>query len=169
MTMNTLAFRRFNAAAQVQFSAFAAEALEGDYWVVTNPFVYYLGDKGSDTFVRIPNGYLTDGASVPRIFWNIIPPWGKYGQAAILHDYLCEYLQVETAEGKRDITRKECDAIFLEAMLVLGVPKAKARMIHSGVALFRFFARVTKPSFDPKKFAVEEALRKRFATHGNYE
>lgn len=169
MTMNTLAFRHFNATAQVQYSNFASEALDGDYWVVTDPFVYYLGDKGSDTFVRIPNGYLTDGASVPRIFWNIIPPWGKYGQAAIVHDYLCEYLEVETPTGKRKITRKECDDILLEAMKVLGVPGGRAWMIHSGVAMYRVFARVSKPSFDPKKFAVEEALRKRFAEHGNYE
>lgn len=163
------AFRHFDASARVQYSNFASATLMSDYWVITEPFIYYLGEKGSNQFVRVPDGYITDGASVPRIFWNIIPPWGKYGQAAIVHDYLCEYLEVETSEGKRSITRKECDAIFLEAMLVLSVPTPKAKCIHAGVSLYRTICRITQPSFNQNKYAVEEALRKRNVRYGNYD
>lgn len=165
---NLLGFYGYDATVMTQFSDFASEALDSDYWVVSNSFIYYLGEKGSNRWVEVPLGYLTDGASVPRIFWNIIPPWGRWGQAAIVHDYLCEYLKVKTPEGECDITRKECDDIFLEAMIVIGVPPGKAKMIHSSVALYRTLARVKKPSFDPKKFMVEEALRGRHKKDGHF-
>lgn len=166
--VSQLHFRGYNAMVMTQYSDFASEALGSDYWVATNPFIYYLGELGSDEWVEIPHGYLTDGASVPRIFWNIVPPWGKYGQAAIVHDFLCEYLMVKTKTGERKITRKECDQIFLEAMLVMGVPERKAKMIHAAVSLYRTVACVNAPSFDDKKFAVEEALRKRFDATGTF-
>ena len=39
----------------------------------------------------VPAGYITDGASVPRIFWSIFPPYKpEYFTAVIVHDYLCE-------------------------------------------------------------------------------
>jgi hypothetical protein len=30
-------------------------------------------------WLNVPAGYLTDGDSVPRVFWSLIPPWGAYG------------------------------------------------------------------------------------------
>ena len=164
-----LSYRGYDAIAMTQYSRFGSDTLGSDFWVVTNPFIYYVGEKHSETEVKIPRGYLTDGASVPRVFWNVIPPWGKYGQAAILHDYLCEYLTVEESGICKSITRKECDQIFLEAMLVMGVPKAKAMMIHSAVSLYRITARVSKPSFDPNKYMVEQAIRQRYEQHGVFE
>lgn len=166
--METLYFRGYDAGVMTQYSEFASDTLDSDYWVVTNSFKYYLGEKDSDQWVHVPYGYLTDGASVPQIFWNIIPPWGKYGQAAIVHDLLCEYLIVQTLNGPRQITRKECDQIFLEAMLVVGVPSWKAKMIHSAVALYRVVAKVTKPSFSRAKYDVEEALRTRYEELGKF-
>lgn len=163
-----LGFRGYDSTVMTQYSDFASEALDSDYWAVSKTFVYYIGEKNSSSWVEIPVGYLTDGASVPRIFWNVIPPWGRWGQAAIVHDYLCEYLKIKTTEGEKSITRKECDDIFLEAMLVIGVPPYKAKMIHGAVAFYRTIARVKKPSFDPKKFMVEEALRERYKEYGHF-
>ena len=39
-------------------------------------------------FVTVPRGFKTDLASVPQLFWNIIPPFGKYDDAAVVHDWL---------------------------------------------------------------------------------
>jgi len=40
--------------------------------------------------IVVPNGYKTNGANIPRIFWLIVPPFKpKYLPAVIFHDYLC--------------------------------------------------------------------------------
>jgi hypothetical protein len=67
----------------------------------------------SGRVIEVPQGFVTDFASVPRIFWRIIPPWGEYSPAAVVHDWLYT---------KAECTRKEADDIFLELMARLGVP-----------------------------------------------
>ena len=48
---------------------------------------------GKHQMIVIPKGFQTDLASVPRIFWVILPPFGAYEAAAVLHDYLCTLLK----------------------------------------------------------------------------
>ncbi|TQE91889.1 MAG: DUF1353 domain-containing protein, partial [Spiribacter salinus] len=31
--------------------------------------------------ITVPKGYRTDFASVPRFFWRLIPPYGRYAKA----------------------------------------------------------------------------------------
>lgn len=38
--------------------------------------------------VMAPVGFVTDLASIPRIFWSLLRPDGNYAYAAIVHDYL---------------------------------------------------------------------------------
>ena len=38
--------------------------------------------------VEVPAGFLTDFASIPRPFWSVLPPYGPWRRAAIVHDYL---------------------------------------------------------------------------------
>ena len=38
--------------------------------------------------VRVPVGFVTDFASVPRLFWSLLRPDGEYSYAAVIHDYL---------------------------------------------------------------------------------
>lgn len=41
--------------------------------------------------ITIPEGFVTDGASVPRIFWSLFPPnRTDYLPCAIVHDFLCD-------------------------------------------------------------------------------
>lgn len=56
-----------------------------DTWVVMEDAFMYLSDK---TSITIPKGFKTDLASVPRILWPLLPPFGKYNRAAIAHDFL---------------------------------------------------------------------------------
>ncbi len=81
---------------------------------------YYVGELGSDEKIKVLCGFQTDFASVPRIFWWLVPKWGKYGKAAIIHDY-CYWDQ--------DYSRKRSDEIFPEAMRVLGVAPWRKFMI----------------------------------------
>ncbi len=73
-------------------------------------------DHNTGTFL-IPKGFVTDFASVPKIFWGIIPPIGKTNRAAVNHDFR----YINTIEN-----RKKADSTFLKEMLEDGVfiPKA---------------------------------------------
>lgn len=135
----------------------ASRALGGTYWRLWQGFRYDLGEKGSARWVNVPAGFLTDGASVPRAFWSIIPPWGAYGQAAVLHDYLCEFLSITVNGAPQRITRAQCDAILNEAMGVLGVPPATKGAIYDAVCLYRAVSGVTQPSSTAAKRALEAA------------
>lgn len=96
-------------------------------WMVYEKFEYHVGQLGSGIVIRVPKGFETDLASVPRIFWPILPPHGYYGKAAVIHDY-CYENAIED--------RKWADDLFFEAMGVLGVPQWKRLMIYWGVRLF---------------------------------
>ena len=105
------------------------EFIDGTFWVLLAPFIYYVGKKHSDEFLLIERGFETDFASIPRIAWPIIGhPAGKHGKAAVVHDWLYRYpddgvLRVGQFElpVPHPRTRRRCDQIFLEAMKVLGV------------------------------------------------
>jgi hypothetical protein len=44
--------------------------------------------KSANGNVTVPEGFITDGASVPRILTPIFPRTGRYFGAAIVHDYI---------------------------------------------------------------------------------
>ncbi|HAG2581977.1 TPA: DUF1353 domain-containing protein [Salmonella enterica] len=110
-----------------RFTTPAILEMLGHYnWCVHEPFEFYLSDDNSDV-ISVPAGFVTDLASVPRIFWTLLPPDGKYAKAAIIHDYLYD-------NALR--TKKEADKIFLDGMTVLGVPKWKRTVMYWAVRLF---------------------------------
>lgn len=150
-----VSFRKFDAELMMVYDAKASKRLGKDYWRVQQPFRYYLGTKGSNQWVAIPAGYLTDGASVPQIFWSVIPRWGLYGQAAVVHDYLCEYLSITEDGVPKSITRSRADDILLEAMQVLEVPEFTAATIEAAVDFYRVVSRTDKPSNEPIKRQLE--------------
>ncbi|AHK11759.1 hypothetical protein S144_45 [Shewanella sp. phage 1/44] len=51
---------------------------------------YAMGDY-TETVI-IPTGFLTDGASIPKIAWSLIgtPFEPRFITAAIVHDYMCD-------------------------------------------------------------------------------
>ena len=55
--------------------------------------------------VTVPSGFVTDGASVPRLFWSFFNPAGELFEAAIVHDYLY---------AGRIGTKKQADRLFYE-------------------------------------------------------
>ncbi|EAO0947453.1 DUF1353 domain-containing protein [Salmonella enterica] len=110
-----------------RFTTPAILEMLGHYnWRVHEPFAFYLSDDESDV-IEVPAGFVTDLATVPRIFWSVMPPDGKYAKAAIIHDYLYD-------NALR--TKKEADLIFLDGMAVLGVPKWKRIVMYLAVRIF---------------------------------
>jgi hypothetical protein len=96
-------------------------------WLVETAFEYRVGALQSPVAIVVPAGFRTDGASVPRLLWWLWPPFGgRYDQAATLHDYLYR-------TKYQDLARVVADAIFLEAMAVLGVPPRTRWCIYLGV------------------------------------
>ncbi|EHG2952127.1 DUF1353 domain-containing protein [Salmonella enterica subsp. diarizonae serovar 53:r:z35] len=110
-----------------RFTTPAILEMLGHYnWRVYEPFEFSLSDDNSDV-ISVPAGFITDLASVPRIFWTPLPTDGKYAKAAIIHDYLYD-------NALR--TKKEADLIFLDEMTVLGVPKWKRIVMYLAVRWF---------------------------------
>lgn len=99
------------------------EFINGHTWLLLEDFAY-----DSDLLKRIvvvPAGFLTDFASVPRGLWNILPKT-EYGQAAVVHDFLCRY---------GEVTRKEADLVFKEALEHLGASSRRVKVMYWGVRI----------------------------------
>ena len=104
---------------------------DGRNWKLVKKFIYHVGSKYSRELIRVPAGFVTDFASSPFFIWSFIPAWGRYGKAAVVHDYL---YQTQTR------TRKEADDIFREAMIVLKVNPVRVFLMYWGVRLFGWLA-----------------------------
>ena len=92
-------------------------------WELCEPVSYRLVDDPASEVVNVPPGFTTDFASVPRVFWAIISPWGRHGRAAIVHDFLYQLGGVTdvAAQSMRRPPKAEADRIFRDAMRVLDV------------------------------------------------
>ena len=108
---------------------FSDAGMSGDSRIfrLTAPF-RYLSSIG---IITVPAGFLTDGASVPRIFWNIFSPFGSCFPAALIHDYL--YSKASSPEWVID--RDMVDGIFLAAMKDVGVGWLTRHVIYRAVRL----------------------------------
>lgn len=92
--------------------------------------------------VTVFAGQTTDLASIPRGLWGALPPDGPWALAAVFHDagyrsrgsYVWAHHLGRTRA--QPYTREEVDDILRQAMVALGVPSLKRRMIWSAVRLF---------------------------------
>lgn len=100
--------------------------------------------------VTVPKGFVTDFASIPRIFWSVLPPDGTYAYAAVIHDYLY-WTQTRP--------REEADHILKIAMEDFEVGKVTVGAIYSGV---RLGGQVAWNSNAEKKAQGEKRILTRF-------
>lgn len=91
------------------------------------PFGYVTA--AGDT-ITAPAGFVTDFASVPWLFWDLEPPLGDAGKAAVIHDQL----YATKGLGGR-YTRAQADGIFREALARSGVPLWKRTILWAAVRL----------------------------------
>lgn len=164
MTEVYCTIRAFDSALYIKPYPKATSILGKQMYVILKAFVYYVGAKGSMVTVRIPEGYMTDGASVPKWFTWLLPAMGKYAQAAVVHDYLCEYLTVHIDGTPRPISRNRADLIFLEAMGVLDIPVYIKYPMYWAVASWTWYAEIKKPKFNKKKYQLEVEYREQNRT-----
>lgn len=104
-------------------------------WILTKEFTYMIGALNSNQKVVVPKGFVTDFATTWP-FHRIIPRQGKYGKAAVVHDYLCTYKTILVDGRPIKITRKKADEIFLEAMKVSKVNVVLRYLMYGYVRLY---------------------------------
>ena len=108
---------------------------------------------GATTFTHqrlcVPTGFVSDGASVPRLLWTLtgLTPDGLIRAAALLHDYIYRhkgrlpagaYQHFDKESGAwRDLdavwSRRATDRLFARVMREAGVSKIKRRLAYLGV------------------------------------
>jgi hypothetical protein len=94
-------------------------------WIVLTPLVYTIGDTSDH--IDVPAGFVTDLASIPRIFWGpplFLTPAGQYSRASIVHDYLY---------WSQKCTRDQADRLLVIAMKESKVGSFDAAAIYEGV------------------------------------
>lgn len=95
---------------------------------VLEPLIYVA--KNGDTH-EVAAGSTSDGASVPRLFWRVLPPFGKYWPAGLLHDAIYR---------TQSLSRKEADDLFFEAMESCGCSRLQCWTIYAAVRSFGWVA-----------------------------
>ena len=89
-------------------------------WELTNDLVY----QGKIETFTIPAGFVTDFASVPRLFTWLVPSTGEYTKCAVLHDWLLE---------TKAVSRCDADGIFRRTMREMGVAILRRRVMWAAV------------------------------------
>lgn len=79
-----------------------------------------------DEIIVIPPGFITDLASIPRIFQGLVPVNGHHRRPAVLHDYL--YVV-------QDRSRLDADRLFLQAMAAIGTRWTQRQIMYRAVRL----------------------------------
>lgn len=80
--------------------------------------------------IRVPKSFITDGASVPHSLQWIYDPFGKYINAAVVHDYLY------SVYNNTGINRTLSDKIFRHIMKETGVDSKTIRRFYNAVKYF---------------------------------
>lgn len=99
--------------------------------VTDTPGFWKLEDEFTATIsgreFTVPAGFITDLASIPRFFWRILPPFGRYTAAAVLHDYLY---------SEQFVPRDKADWVFMMSMKALNVHPIKVAAMYRAVRMF---------------------------------
>jgi hypothetical protein len=110
------------------------EELEDGTHRLSQDLVFYSAELRG--YFRVPEGSVTDYASIPRAFWLAYPKDGAYKTAAVLHDAAYRR-QLETLMGQQvTLVKPLADKLFREAMSIN--PRVSA---HTRELLYRLVRR----------------------------
>lgn len=96
-------------------------------WILVAPLTYV----GASEEFLVPAGFATDFASVPRLLWGILPPYGRHTRAAVVHDWLY-------ATGY--LPRAEADGVFRRIMRECHVGRLRRWTMYLALRLFGWVA-----------------------------
>lgn len=114
-------------------------------WRMTTPLRWSGTFRGEERQLEVPTApeaFTTDLASVPRILTWLLPRYGKYTKAAVLHDYLCQRFGADPADpdppGAPPLQpladRSDADELFREVMRELEVPGLRREIMWAAVS-----------------------------------
>ena len=164
---DAIPFANFDTQLSVEYDDRATKALGKKHYKVTKSFRFYLSDDHPNVWAYVPAGFLTDGASVPRPFWWLIPPFGEHGQAAVLHDLLCETSTMFEKELPVHVSRKQADEIFREAMKATGVGWLKRNFMYVCVRLWASL-KIELPGYWRKRVTKRQIETEYMKEYGTY-
>lgn len=98
--------------------------ITGRDFILTQPYLYSVGQSGMT--IEVPQGFVTDYASIPPPLWSILSNQGRYSRAAVIHDFLY---------WSQTCTKPQADNLLMIAMKELGVRKRDRIAIYQGVHL----------------------------------
>lgn len=99
--------------------------VDGVNWILLSDFEYH---RDCEEIIKVPKGFLTDGASIPKVVWSWIGhPLAEYAPASVIHDFCCQW-------SPRD--NPKADYIFYECMAKLKIPYLKRTIMYWAVSLF---------------------------------
>lgn len=117
-------------------------------------YTYEYSHDGQKFRLFIPEGFMYDGTSVPRILWTLtgITPDGIFRAASLVHDYIYNYegklpVGVQTYYDIKDQTwkiatghwgRKSADKLFARMLREFGVSRTRRRFAYYAVRAFGY-------------------------------
>lgn len=93
-----------------------------DFWAVVIPLIWETPTKR----IVVPQGFVTDLASIPKPLRNIFDPNGDSRKPAVLHDWIYR---------THEFTKAQCDQLLYDALVVCGESKFVAWCYKAGVAI----------------------------------
>jgi len=108
------------------YNALRTERKNNKLWQLLEDFKIQIDDM----VVVVPAGFLTNGASVPRMFWWLCPPLaGPFGDAAVVHDYM--YFK-----NSKWSDRKQADQFLYQIGRTHGATWLQAQLVYRAVRIF---------------------------------
>ena len=110
---------------------------DGSRWQLVEPLSY----AGRDETFLVASGFTTDFASVPQALTWLVPRYGRYTKAAILHDFLWQRCREGTfgwadADGILRRAMRELDVPFLRRWLMWGAVRLAGIVTRSPSSLW---------------------------------
>jgi hypothetical protein len=115
------------------------------------PFAYV--DEEKDLLVLIPDGYISDGNSVPKAFQGYFGRW-EVPEAGVVHDWLYDhpsaYQRLSTGYPAQPLTKAQCDDIHRRILDLKGIRPTKRNLLWGVLRGFGFAAWNRHRKEDPK-------------------
>lgn len=121
------------------------EGMKGKYEVLED-IEYYNG-------LVVPKSFITDLASIPKLFHGIIGVPEDFDEESILHDFLY------SKYNDYGINKETTDKIFLQSLLLNGVDKTVAYLMYKAVDTFG------RPHWDNKIFTKQPYEKQALIDH----
>lgn len=118
----------------------------GQWWMLSQQLRY----RNDEVEVIVPEGFVTDFASIPRPLWSIFPPTdARYSVATIIHDRLYE---------THELSRAGADELMCRISAMTGTPAWKRRAMFAAVRAFGGQSYATGPDRQKARVVAYHAI-----------